>query len=113
MATLNVNVPRFYCFLRKEFLYDGEAHHGELINACVFGAAKKDPMDRYARDWLNTNPGQSFETLLSPVLVTQIFTPSKATFAGPLPTLNVPVRTRAATCRPRARSSVNTAPDSP
>ena len=39
MATLNVNVPRFYCFLRKEFLYDGEAHHGELLNVCVFGAA--------------------------------------------------------------------------
>ncbi len=39
MATLNVNVPRFYCFLRKEFLYDGEAHHGELIHVCVFGAA--------------------------------------------------------------------------
>ena len=39
MATLNVNVPRFYCFLRKEFLYDGEAHHGELVNVCVFGAA--------------------------------------------------------------------------
>jgi hypothetical protein len=34
-----VNVPRFYCFLRKEFLYDGEAHHGELLNVCVFGAA--------------------------------------------------------------------------
>ena len=39
MATLNVSVPRFYCFLRKEFLYDGEAHHGELVNVCVFGAA--------------------------------------------------------------------------
>jgi len=39
LATLNVNVPRFYCFLRKEFLYDGEAHHGELVNVCVFGAA--------------------------------------------------------------------------
>jgi len=39
LATLNVNVPRFYCFLRKEFLYDGEAHHGELIHVCVFGAA--------------------------------------------------------------------------
>lgn len=39
MATLNVNVPRFYCLLRKEFLYDGEAHHGEFIHVCVFGAA--------------------------------------------------------------------------
>ena len=25
--------------MRKEFLYDGEAHHGELIHVCVFGAA--------------------------------------------------------------------------
>jgi len=32
LATLNVNVPRFYCFLRKEFLYDGEARHGELVH---------------------------------------------------------------------------------
>ena len=39
MATLNVNVPRFYCFLRQEFLYDGETHHGELVHVCVFGAA--------------------------------------------------------------------------
>ena len=39
MATLNVNLPRFYCLLRKEFLYDGEAHHGELVHVCVFGAA--------------------------------------------------------------------------
>ena len=39
MSTLNVNVPRFYCFLRKQFLYDGEAHQGEFIHACVFGAA--------------------------------------------------------------------------
>jgi hypothetical protein len=39
LSTLNVNVPRFYCFLRKQFLYDGEAHQGEFIHACVFGAA--------------------------------------------------------------------------
>lgn len=39
MATLNVNIPRFYCMLRKEFLYDDQAHHGELINACVFAAS--------------------------------------------------------------------------
>jgi hypothetical protein len=39
LATLNVNIPRFYCFLRKEFLYDGLSHHGESVNVCVFGAA--------------------------------------------------------------------------
>lgn len=39
MATLNVNIPRFYCFLRKEFLYDGTAHHGELVDVCVFGVS--------------------------------------------------------------------------
>ena len=30
---------RIYCLLRKEFLYDLEAHHGEHIKVCVFGAA--------------------------------------------------------------------------
>jgi len=39
LATLNVNTPRFYCLLRKEFLYAGQSHHGELLNVCVFGAA--------------------------------------------------------------------------
>lgn len=39
MPALNVNVPRLYCFLRKEFLYDGTAHHGEVVQVCVFGAA--------------------------------------------------------------------------
>ena len=39
MATLNVNIPRFYCLLRKEFLYDGQSHHGEVLNVCVFGVA--------------------------------------------------------------------------
>jgi hypothetical protein len=38
LATLNVNIPRFYCFLRKEFLYDGLSHQGEFINVCVFAA---------------------------------------------------------------------------
>lgn len=36
MATLNVNIPRFYCLLRKEFLYDGQAHHGEFVTAGYF-----------------------------------------------------------------------------
>src|SRR5579863_10353117 len=39
LPTLNVNIPRFYCLMRKEFLYDGQSHHGELLNVCVFGAA--------------------------------------------------------------------------
>jgi hypothetical protein len=39
LAVLNVNVPRFYCYLRKEFLYDGESHQGEFISICVLGAS--------------------------------------------------------------------------
>ncbi len=39
MTTLNANIPRYYCFLRKEFLYDGLAHQGEFLNVCVFGVA--------------------------------------------------------------------------
>jgi hypothetical protein len=39
LKTLNVDLPRFYCLLRKEFLYDGEKHHGEFIAVCVFGAS--------------------------------------------------------------------------
>jgi hypothetical protein len=39
MPTLNSNIPRMYCLLRKEFLYDLQAHHGEHVNVCVFGVA--------------------------------------------------------------------------
>jgi hypothetical protein len=39
LTTLNANIPRFYCFLRKEFLYDGLAHQGEFVNVCVFAVA--------------------------------------------------------------------------
>ena len=39
LTTLNVNLPRFYCLLRKEFLYDGLSHHGEFLAVCVFGAS--------------------------------------------------------------------------
>lgn len=39
MSTLNVDIPRFYCHLRKEFLYDGERHHGQFIDVCVFAAS--------------------------------------------------------------------------
>lgn len=34
-----MNIPRVYCFLRTEFLYDDESHHGELLKVCVFAAA--------------------------------------------------------------------------
>ena len=39
MPTLNANIPRFYCLLRKEFLYDGRAHQGEFVKVCAFGVA--------------------------------------------------------------------------
>jgi hypothetical protein len=39
MPTLNISIPRIYCLLRKEFLYDLEAHHGEHVKVCVFGVA--------------------------------------------------------------------------
>jgi hypothetical protein len=39
LATLNTNIRRFYCFLRKEFLYDGLSHRGEFVNVCVFGVS--------------------------------------------------------------------------
>ena len=39
LATLNVNTPRFYCLLRKEFLYDGQSHQAEFVNVCGFGVA--------------------------------------------------------------------------
>lgn len=39
MTTLNCDLPRFYCLLRKEYLYNDTAHHGEFVKACVFGAA--------------------------------------------------------------------------
>jgi hypothetical protein len=39
MATLNVDIPRFYCYLRKEFLYDLVSHHGEFVQICIFGVS--------------------------------------------------------------------------
>src|SRR5262245_16093269 len=39
MSTLNISIARSYCLLRKELLYDGEAHHGEPVKPCVVGAA--------------------------------------------------------------------------
>jgi hypothetical protein len=39
MPTLNANLPRIYCFVRKEYLYDLKEHHGEFVKACVFGVS--------------------------------------------------------------------------
>jgi hypothetical protein len=39
MSELNVNIPRFYCLVRKEFLYNLERGHGTFMKACVFGVA--------------------------------------------------------------------------
>jgi hypothetical protein len=39
LPTLNTCIPRFYCLLRKEFLYNGQAHQGEFVKVCVFGVA--------------------------------------------------------------------------
>ena len=36
---LNADCPPGYCFLRKEFLYNLESHHGELMPVCIFGVA--------------------------------------------------------------------------
>jgi hypothetical protein len=39
LPTLNTNIPRFYCLLRKEFLYNGQSHHGEFVKVCAFAVA--------------------------------------------------------------------------
>ncbi len=39
MPTLNVNIPRIYCHLRQQFLYDGETHRGDLLAVCAFGVS--------------------------------------------------------------------------
>lgn len=36
---LNADIPHIYCLLRKEYLYDLQAHHGEFEPVCVFGIA--------------------------------------------------------------------------
>jgi hypothetical protein len=38
MAVLNVNIPHFYCLLRKEHLYGGLDHAGEFEKVCIFAA---------------------------------------------------------------------------
>jgi len=37
MSILSINIPHFYCLLRKEYLYDLSSHHSEYIPCCVFG----------------------------------------------------------------------------
>lgn len=37
MSILSINIPHFYCLLRKEYLYDLTSHHSEYIPCCVFG----------------------------------------------------------------------------
>jgi len=39
MAYLNVNIPVIYCQIRREYLYDLKAHHGEVEDCLLFGVA--------------------------------------------------------------------------
>ena len=39
MGLLNANIPFIRCWLRKEFLYNLEEHHGELVEVYVFAVA--------------------------------------------------------------------------
>lgn len=35
---MNVNIPPIECYIRKEYLYNLEAHHGELVEGTAFAA---------------------------------------------------------------------------
>jgi hypothetical protein len=37
MPTLSINIPLFYCLIRKEYLYDLKEHFGEFEHCSVFG----------------------------------------------------------------------------
>ena len=37
MAYLNANIPVTYAQIRREYLYDLKAHHGEVEDCVVFG----------------------------------------------------------------------------
>ena len=39
MAYLNANIPAMYSQIRREYLYDLKAHHGEVEDCMVFGIA--------------------------------------------------------------------------
>ena len=34
----NINIPHFYCFMRKEHMYQHKEHLNELVKVTVFGA---------------------------------------------------------------------------
>lgn len=36
MSKLNANIPPIECYVRKEYLYNLESHHGELVEATAF-----------------------------------------------------------------------------
>jgi hypothetical protein len=35
---LNINIPHFYCYMRKEHMYQHQSHIGEYVKVTVFGA---------------------------------------------------------------------------
>ena len=37
MAYLNANIPATYAQIRREYLYDGKKHHGEVEDCIIFG----------------------------------------------------------------------------
>ena len=37
MAYLNANIPLQYAQIRREYLYDGQKHHGEVEDCIIFG----------------------------------------------------------------------------
>ena len=39
MAYLNANIPVTYAQIRREYLYDLKAHHGEVEDCIIFGLA--------------------------------------------------------------------------
>jgi len=40
MSEINADIPEFECWLRKEYLYNQESHHGEFIHCVAFGRAR-------------------------------------------------------------------------
>ena len=37
MAYLNANIPPEYAQIKREYLYDGKKHHGEVEDCIIFG----------------------------------------------------------------------------
>ena len=44
---LNINIPHFYCYMKKEHMYQHKAHIGEFVKVTAF-AAQSNP-DRAQR----------------------------------------------------------------